>query len=273
MKMEETVSVQEPAAILTVKPEVPHQLFLLCYWDAFFPYQSFFFFGDSGFLPAVWTGCSVGKSLGSCSDIRARGMWKGTFPVTTTLCLKTDLQALVGHLLHHPQTWWIPWSASRGARGASEKLFWCLTQANTPLFHLGDLQNSMGWGSRMGLESSRDSTCKCGFSCDQVLLCWWKSEGSSHTNIKCSWTVQCLAASTCTGAGGRGVFSICSAPWHRCCNLVTWAVSDGPGFLSCSVQGKLVCLSAENHVLFVKHVHCFIKPNLEGVLLPLHLLR
>lgn len=37
--MEETVSVQEPAAILTVKPDVHDQLFLLCYCDALFPYR------------------------------------------------------------------------------------------------------------------------------------------------------------------------------------------------------------------------------------------
>jgi len=62
--------------------------------------------------------------------LEQEGHEKESSLVITTLCLKTELQALVGVLLHHPQRCWVPWSASRGARGASGKMFWCLRQAN-----------------------------------------------------------------------------------------------------------------------------------------------
>lgn len=86
-------------------------------------------------------------------------MRKGTFPVTTTLCLKTELQATVGALLHHPQTCWIPQSASKGARGASEKLLWYLRQAKgelsaLPRAALPGAQRSCGNSVLGGLQNS-----------------------------------------------------------------------------------------------------------------------
>lgn len=89
--------------------------------------------GVSGFLSAVRTGCGAGRSLSSCSNTRAGGTWGGAFPASTPLCPKTQLQTPMVVLLQHLQTCWIPWSASRGVRDASQKQFWCLRQAKVNL--------------------------------------------------------------------------------------------------------------------------------------------
>lgn len=124
---------------------------------------------------------------------------------------------------------------------------------------------------------------------DEVLELDWRAPEIQRGNvafpmIRCFCVHENQRALLTETSNAPGQFSVCQpAPalvqidvassvsaqlrGTRCCNLFPWVVSDGPGFLSCSVRGKFVFLSAENHVLFLKHVCCYIKPSLDGLLL------
>lgn len=222
--------------------------------------------GVSGFLSAVRTGCGAGRSLSSCSNTRAGGMWRGAFPASIPLCPKTQLQTPVVVLLQHLQTCWIPWSASRGVRDAFQKQFWCLRQAKV---NLQPFPTLLLQGPREAVETSCLEIFRTQW--DEALGLGWRPPNIQNWNVSfpvircfCFCEDRQILLTQTPNAPGHlrlHVVSSVSAQHHSTPAITHYLGNEWWSWIS--VLLSTACMSAEDVLLFPKCVHCYIKPSCE----------